>query len=134
MVEAALDQHPHLGRGLVGRVDDAHLVVHQVQVGELREGVDHRVAQGLRQRVDRAVALADVQLGGAVDLSTLMIGLSKAPIFAAAIAIIGCYEGFKVGGSAASVGRRTTTSVVEAIFMVILIDAAFAIALSWLDI
>jgi len=74
------------------------------------------------------------QLSGAIDLTTLMIGLSKAPIFAAAIAIIGCFEGFKVGGSAASVGRRTTTSVVESIFVVILIDAAFAMALSWLDI
>lgn len=74
------------------------------------------------------------QLAGAVDLTTLAIGLSKAPIFAAAIAIIGCFEGFKVAGSAGSVGRRTTTAVVEAIFMVILIDAAFAVALSWLGI
>ena len=74
------------------------------------------------------------QLAAAIDLTTFTIGLSKAPIFAAAIAIIGCFEGFKVAGSAGSVGRRTTTAVVEAIFMVILIDAAFAIALSWLDI
>ncbi|MCY4190635.1 MAG: ABC transporter permease [Rhodospirillaceae bacterium] len=74
------------------------------------------------------------QLSGAVGLPTLMIGLSKAPIFAMAIAIIGCFEGFKVRGSAASVGRHTTTSVVESIFVVILIDAAFAMALSWMDI
>ena len=74
------------------------------------------------------------RLSSAVDATTFLIGLAKAPFFAAAIAIVGCFEGFKVTGSAASVGRRTTTSVVEAIFAVILIDAAFAMALSWLNI
>ena len=74
------------------------------------------------------------RLSSAVDETAFLIGLAKAPFFGIAIAIIGCFEGFKVTGSAASVGRRTTTSVVEAIFAVILIDAAFAMALSWLNI
>ena len=43
----------------------------------------------------------------------------KAPFFATIIALIGCYEGFQVSGSAESVGRLTTLSVVEAIFLVI---------------
>ena len=74
------------------------------------------------------------RLSSATDETAFLIGLAKAPFFGIAIAIIGCFEGFKVTGSAASVGRRTTTSVVEAIFAVILIDAAFAMALSWLNI
>ena len=84
--------------------------------------------------LDIGIPLFLERLSGAVDGTAFLIGLAKAPFFAAAIAIIGCFEGFKVTGSAASVGRRTTTSVVEAIFAVILIDAAFAMALSWLNI
>ncbi len=74
------------------------------------------------------------QLATAIDPSTFWIGMMKAPVFAFVIAVIGCYEGFKVSGSAESVGQRTTTSVVESIFLVIGIDAAFAIALSYLGI
>ncbi len=55
------------------------------------------------------------------------VGLSKAPIFAFMIGIIGCLEGFKVTGSAESVGERTTSSVVQAIFVVILVDALAAL-------
>jgi phospholipid/cholesterol/gamma-HCH transport system permease protein len=55
------------------------------------------------------------------------VGMSKAPIFAFLIAAIGCLEGFKVSGSAESVGSHTTSSVVQAIFVVILIDALAAI-------
>ncbi|MCY4065677.1 MAG: ABC transporter permease [Rhodospirillaceae bacterium] len=84
--------------------------------------------------LDIGIPLFLERLSNAVDETAFLIGLAKAPFFAAAIAIIGCFEGFKVTGSAASVGRRTTTSVVEAIFTVILIDAAFAMALSWLNI
>ncbi|MCL5254621.1 MAG: ABC transporter permease, partial [Gammaproteobacteria bacterium] len=54
-------------------------------------------------------------------------GMSKAPIFAAVIAIIGCLEGFKVGKSATSVGIHTTSSVVQTIFIVILFDALAAL-------
>lgn len=63
------------------------------------------------------------------DLSVrhLFLGLSKAPVFAFVISVIGCLEGFKVSGSAQSVGTHTTSSVVQSIFMVILIDAVAAL-------
>ncbi|SRR5579875_193886 len=57
----------------------------------------------------------------------LWLGLAKAPIFAFLIAVIGCLEGFKVQGSAESVGQRTTSSVVQSIFVVILVDALAAL-------
>lgn len=55
------------------------------------------------------------------------IGMIKAPVFAAIIAAIGCYQGLQVSGSAESVGNRTTRSVVEGIFLVIVVDALFSI-------
>ncbi len=55
------------------------------------------------------------------------VGMIKAPVFALVIGLIGCLEGFKVAGSAESVGQRTTSSVVQAIFLVILLDAVFAL-------
>ncbi len=67
------------------------------------------------------------QLNGAVGIEQLWIGLVKAPVFAFAIAMVGCYEGLKVSGSAESVGRMTTKSVVESIFLVIVLDAIFSI-------
>jgi len=51
---------------------------------------------------------------------TFWVGIIKAPFFAVIIALVGCYEGFNVERSADSVGRLTTQSVVEAIFLVIL--------------
>ncbi|MEF3193131.1 MAG: MlaE family lipid ABC transporter permease subunit [Halothiobacillaceae bacterium] len=57
----------------------------------------------------------------------LWVGLIKAPVFAAIIALIGCHEGMKVRGSAAEVGQATTSSVVQAIFWVIVVDAIFSI-------
>ena len=54
------------------------------------------------------------------------IGLSKAPIFALVIGIIGCLEGFKVENNAQSVGEHTTSSVVQTISLVILLDALAA--------
>ncbi|CNJ34840.1 ABC transporter permease [Yersinia rohdei] len=60
-------------------------------------------------------------------LQHFLVGISKAPIFAFLIAIIGCLEGFKVTGSAESVGEHTTTSVVQSIFVVILLDAIAAL-------
>jgi len=62
------------------------------------------------------------------------VGMSKAPIFAFLIAVVGCLEGMKVEGSAESVGRHTTASVVQAIFLVIVFDAAFAIFFMKLDV
>jgi phospholipid/cholesterol/gamma-HCH transport system permease protein len=70
------------------------------------------------------------QLQSAVTLSTLWVGVVKAPFFAAIIALVGCYEGLNVTRSAESVGRLTTQSVVESIFFVIVTDAAFSIMFS----
>lgn len=53
-------------------------------------------------------------------------GLIKAPFFAFVIAVVGCFQGMEVEGSAESLGQRTTLSVVQSLFLVILIDAFFA--------
>lgn len=74
------------------------------------------------------------QLRGAITEWTFWIGIIKAPFFATIIALVGCYEGFNVAGSADSVGRLTTQSVVEAIFLVILADSAFSVLFSLLRI
>ncbi|SDX33085.1 phospholipid/cholesterol/gamma-HCH transport system permease protein [Albimonas donghaensis] len=60
----------------------------------------------------------------------LAIGMIKAPFFAIIIAVVGCWQGMLVGGSAESVGQRTTAAVVMAIFAVIIIDAVFSIFFS----
>lgn len=62
-----------------------------------------------------------------VPVQHFLVGMAKAPLFAFLIAAIGCLEGFKVSGSAASVGAHTTSSVVQSIFVVILLDAAVAL-------
>jgi len=62
-----------------------------------------------------------------IELKHYLVGLVKAPLFAAVIALIGCLEGFKVGGTAQSVGERTTSAVVQSISLVIVIDALAAI-------
>lgn len=73
------------------------------------------------------------RLDDAISLSSYLIGIGKAPLFAAIIAIVGCYQGFQVSGSADSVGRQTTVSVVQAIFLVIVTDSLLSIVFSWLD-
>jgi phospholipid/cholesterol/gamma-HCH transport system permease protein len=73
-------------------------------------------------------------LRGAITEWTLWVGVIKAPFFAVLIAMVGCYEGFNVSGSAESVGRLTTQSVVESIFLVIVADSAFSILFSILKI
>ncbi|MHB9101366.1 MAG: ABC transporter permease, partial [Sulfuricella sp.] len=65
---------------------------------------------------------------------SFLAGLGKAPVFAAIIALVGCFQGFRVSGSADSVGRQTTVSVVQAIFLVIVFDALFSVIISWLNI
>ncbi|WP_051530240.1 MlaE family ABC transporter permease [Halomonas halodenitrificans] len=62
-----------------------------------------------------------------IAIQHFLVGLGKAPIFAFVVAVIGCLEGFKVSGSAQSVGEHTTSSVVQSIFMVILLDALAAL-------
>jgi len=73
------------------------------------------------------------RLDEAITLRSYLIGVGKAPVFAVIIALIGCYQGFRVTGSADSVGRQTTISVVQSIFLVIVTDALLSIVFSWLD-
>jgi phospholipid/cholesterol/gamma-HCH transport system permease protein len=70
------------------------------------------------------------RLRDAVGLNTFYVGLIKAPFMALIIGLIAAAEGFKVSGSAESLGRQTTSSVVKAIFMVIVVDGLFAIFFS----
>jgi phospholipid/cholesterol/gamma-HCH transport system permease protein len=74
------------------------------------------------------------QLNQAVTLTVFWVGLVKAPVFAFVIAMVGCFEGLRVQGSAESVGRLTTQSVVESIFLVIVLDAFFSVLFSYLQI
>ena len=67
------------------------------------------------------------RLNTSIGMWSFWVGIIKAPVFAFLIAMIGCYEGFQVVGSAESVGQRTTRAVVEAIFLVIVVDAVFSI-------
>jgi phospholipid/cholesterol/gamma-HCH transport system permease protein len=69
----------------------------------------------------------------AVGVTDYLIGVGKAPVFAAIIVLIGCYQGFRTRGGADSVGRQTTRSVVQSIFLVIMADALFSVAFSALD-
>jgi phospholipid/cholesterol/gamma-HCH transport system permease protein len=68
------------------------------------------------------------RLQDVLPLYTVWIGLAKTPVFAAAIAIIACYNGFAVSRDARSVGEHTTSTVVRSLVAVILIDALFSIA------
>jgi phospholipid/cholesterol/gamma-HCH transport system permease protein len=74
------------------------------------------------------------ELQGAITVKTVMVGLIKAPVFAFLIALVGCFEGMRVEGSADSVGRLTTRSVVESIFLIIAVDAGFSVLFSVLGI
>lgn len=69
-----------------------------------------------------------------VGVGHFWVGLSKTPIMAAVIACIGCHQGLRTGGDAESLGRRVTAAVVHAIFAIIMIDAAFAVAYLGLNI
>ena len=62
-----------------------------------------------------------------IGVQHFLVGLAKAPFFAFLIAAIGCLEGFKVSGSAESVGAHTTSAVVQSIFVVIMLDAVAAL-------
>ncbi len=70
------------------------------------------------------------QLSEGVTIGSFWVGIIKAPIFAFIIGMVGCYEGLKVSRSAESVGQRTTASVVESIFLVIVLDAFLSVLFS----
>jgi len=67
-----------------------------------------------------------------VPITDLYVGLIKAPVFGAIIAIAGCFQGMQVEANAEQVGLRTTAAVVQAIFLVIVLDAFFAVFFTWL--
>jgi phospholipid/cholesterol/gamma-HCH transport system permease protein len=66
-----------------------------------------------------------------VGAKQLMLGLYKAPAFALLIALVGCFQGFRVQANADSVGRQTTKSVVQALFLIIITDAIYSVIYSW---
>jgi phospholipid/cholesterol/gamma-HCH transport system permease protein len=67
------------------------------------------------------------RLHEAVSVTHFEVGILKAPFMALVIGIVACSEGLRVKGSAESLGKQTTTSVVKSIFMVIVLDGLFAI-------
>jgi phospholipid/cholesterol/gamma-HCH transport system permease protein len=73
------------------------------------------------------------RLSKAVSITSYLVGIGKAPVFAAIIAMVGCFQGFRTRGGADSVGLQTTRAVVQSIFLVIVADALFSIAFSVLD-
>jgi len=77
--------------------------------------------------LDISPTLYTDRLAAAVTLPTFLVGLIKAPVFGALVGLVGCYAGLKTEGSADSLGRQTTVAVVQGIFIVIVVDAAFSI-------
>lgn len=73
------------------------------------------------------------RLQEAVDMSSVMAGMIKAPFMALIIGVVAAVEGLKVGGSAESLGKHVTASVVKSIFVVILVDGLFAIFYAAID-
>jgi len=69
----------------------------------------------------------------AVAVRHFLIGLAKAPFFAMIIALVGCYQGFRIRGGVDDVGRHTTISVVQSIFLVIVFDAICSVLTNWWD-
>ena len=65
-----------------------------------------------------------------VPLTDLYVGLIKAPVFGFIIALAGCFQGMQVEGNSEEVGTRTTAAVVQSIFLVIVLDAVFAVFFS----
>jgi phospholipid/cholesterol/gamma-HCH transport system permease protein len=86
------------------------------------------VGGGLMSWIELGIAPAVFieRLNTAIYLWTFGVGLVKAPVFALLIALVGCHEGFRVT-SAENIGRLTTRSVVQSIFLVIVADAAFSV-------
>ncbi len=70
------------------------------------------------------------RLGEVIPLTDVWVGLIKAPVFGLIIAMTGCFQGLQVKGNAEDVGLRTTSAVVQAIFLVIVLDAFFAVFFS----
>jgi phospholipid/cholesterol/gamma-HCH transport system permease protein len=76
---------------------------------------------------DMGPAIFIARLHEAISVTHFEVGLIKAPFMALVIGIVACSEGLRVKGSAESLGRQTTTSVVKSIFLVIVLDGLFAV-------
>jgi phospholipid/cholesterol/gamma-HCH transport system permease protein len=72
-------------------------------------------------------AIYIARLHDAVSVTSFEVGIIKAPFMALVIGIVACSEGLRVKGSAESLGKQTTTSVVKSIFLVIVLDGMFAV-------
>jgi phospholipid/cholesterol/gamma-HCH transport system permease protein len=75
---------------------------------------------------DMRPAIYVARLHEAISVTHFEVGILKAPFMALVIGIVACSEGLRVKGSAESLGRQTTTSVVKSIFLVIVLDGLFA--------
>jgi phospholipid/cholesterol/gamma-HCH transport system permease protein len=76
---------------------------------------------------DMSPTIFIARLHDAVSVTSFKVGIIKAPFMALAIGIVACSEGLRVKGSAESLGKQTTTSVVKSIFLVIVLDGLFAV-------
>ncbi|WP_119301391.1 ABC transporter permease [Dongia deserti] len=84
--------------------------------------------------VDQTFGQYVTRLNDVITPTMFWVGMVKAPVFAILIALVGCFEGLRVTGSAESVGKMTTRAVVEGIFLVIIFDALFSVLFSILSI
>jgi phospholipid/cholesterol/gamma-HCH transport system permease protein len=83
--------------------------------------------------LDISPAMFFARIAEVVPAQHFWVGFVKAPVFAVVLAVIACKQGLSVGGDVGSLGSRVTTSVVQGIFMVILLDAIFALWFLELD-
>lgn len=73
------------------------------------------------------------RLRDSVGISQFKLGLYKAPVFAILIALVGCFQGFRVeAGTENNIGSQTTKSVVQSLFLIIIADAIYSVIYSWL--
>jgi phospholipid/cholesterol/gamma-HCH transport system permease protein len=85
-------------------------------------------------QLDIAPAVFVDRVHGVLEMRHFAVGLAKAPVFAAFIALIACRMGMAVARDARSVGQNTTSTVVQCIVWVIVLDAAFAVLLQRMEI
>lgn len=94
----------------------------------LANGLALLAAAGLSSwLLDISVSQFFARAAQAASWQTFWAGLIKAPFFAVVIALVGCWQGMQVGGSSVSLGRHTTQAVVDAIFLVLALDALFSV-------
>ena len=88
----------------------------------------------MQQQLDISTPMFIDRLADVILLKTLMVGLGKAPVFAIFIALIACRMGLSVTRDARSVGENTTSTVVQSLVAIIILNAIFAVMFVRLDI